>query len=138
MSDEPIYLNKSDALVTAAYEGDFELVKQLVAKGVDVNVTNEEGETAIIVAAQHGYSATIEFLLSHGANVNAKDNDGDTALDVAKYYDCEDTVELLQSAGSEGADGPSAKERGMDAYYEACRDANAVKGLTRLMDNDKP
>jgi len=127
MSNTPLYINDPDALVTAAYEGEYELVCSLVADGANPNVTNENGETAIIVAAESGYDAIIEYLLSHGADINAKDNDGDTALDIAKYNNCMRTVDLLISRGGISSMGSSAKERMMDAYYEDCEKANAVK-----------
>ncbi len=138
MTELPLYFDDPDALVTAAYEGEYELVKRLVAKGADVNVTNENGETAVIVAAESGYDAIIEFLITHKANVNIKDNDGDTALDIAKYHGNKSTVNLLLSVGAECSNGPSAKERMMDEYYDACEHANAVKRLNKLIDDNKP
>lgn len=99
MSETPVYMNDIDALVTAAYEGKYELVCSLIADGANPNVINEYGEIAIIVAAENGYDIIIEHLLSHGADINAKDNDGDTALDIAKYHNFDNTIELLISRG---------------------------------------
>ena len=82
-----------------------------------------------MVAAEHGYDAIIGYLLDSGANINAVDKNGDTALDIAKYHERTDTIELLLLRGGIGAEGPSAKERMMDSYYEACDHANAVKKL---------
>lgn len=119
MSDKPLYINEPDALVTAAYEGEFHLVRSLVVAGADPNMTNEYGETAVMVAAEHGYDAIVEFLLNQGTNINAKNRDGDTALDIAKYHNCKDTVELPRSRGALGTEGPSAKEQMMSAYNDA-------------------
>jgi len=127
MSDIPLYINDPDALVTAAYEGEFDLVRTLIAAGADPNVTNEHGDTAVMLAAEHAYNSIVEFLLDHGTNINAKDHDGDTALDIARYHNCKSTIALLLSRGGQGADGPSTKERMMDAFYDACEQVDAIK-----------
>jgi len=136
MTVEPQYINDLDALVTAAYEGEYELVKRLVVNGADINVTNEYGETAVIVAAESGYDSIIELLLAHKANINIKDKDGDTALDIAKYNGHARTVTLLLSSGAVGIEGACVKERMMDEYYDACDQANVVKKLNKII-NDK-
>jgi ankyrin repeat protein len=127
MTPEPPYINDPDALVTAAYEGELDLVRSLVLSGANPNVTNEHGDTGVMLAAEHGYDAIVEFLLDHGTEINTKDKGGDTALDIARYRECKSTVKLLISRGATGADGPSAKERMMDSFYEACKQANAIK-----------
>ena len=127
MSAQPPYINDPDALVTAAYEGELDLVRSLVSGGTNPNVTNERGDTALMLAAQHGFDGIVEFLLDHGAEINAKDQDGDTALDIARYHECKSMVALLLARGATGASGPSAKERMMDAFYLACERANAIK-----------
>ncbi len=91
-----------------------------------------------MVAAEHGYDAIIGYLLDSGANINAVDKNGDTALDIAKYHERTDTIELLLLRGGIGAEGPSAKERMMGSYYEACDHANAVKKLLSEIKKKKP
>ncbi|NIA28805.1 MAG: hypothetical protein GWP06_02690 [Actinobacteria bacterium] len=127
MNDEPLYINDPDALVTAAYEGEYGLVCSLINNGANPDVTNEYGETALMVASENGYDAIIEYLLDHGADINIKNKDGDTALDIAKYNNCRNTFALLLSHGAVGSVGPSAKERMMDAFYEDCERANSIK-----------
>ena len=127
MDDEPLYINDPDALVTAAYEGEYKLVCSLINDGSNPNVTNEYGETAIMVASESGYDAIIDYLLDHGADINIKNKDGDTALDIAKYNNCGNTAALLLSRGAVGSAGPSAKEHMMDAFYADCERANSIK-----------
>jgi ankyrin repeat protein len=135
MGDEPLKINDDeDALVTAVLRSEYELMCSLVKDGANINVTDEYGTTAIMVASESGYDEIIKYLLDHGANINLKDNDGDTALDIAKYHDYKSTVELLKSRGAVGTDGPSAKERMMDAYYDAC----SIKLAGRFKDKKKP
>ena len=130
MKHQPLYINDKDAIVTAAYEGDFELVGLLISREIDPNVTNEHGDTALMLAAENGFDHIVEFLLDHGCNINAKDNDGDTALDIARYHECHSTVKILLDRGGNGTDGPSAKERMMNAFYDDCEQANRIKFLT--------
>jgi ankyrin repeat protein len=57
-------------------------VKFLVESGMDVNATNDAGQTALHIAAQAS-DGIVKYLAEHGANLDAKDKQGRTALDVA-------------------------------------------------------
>jgi len=57
-------------------------VRFLVESGMDVNTTNEAGQTALHIAAQASDSI-VKYLAEHGANLDAKDKQNRTALDVA-------------------------------------------------------
>jgi len=66
----------------AATRGNTELIKQLLADGMDVDVTDKEGLTALYRAAHNDRKETVSLLLSKGANVNIRDKFGNTPLDV--------------------------------------------------------
>ena len=66
----------------AATRGNTKLIKQLLVDGMDVNVTDEEGLTALYRAAHNDQKETVSLLLSNGANVNIRDKFGNTPLDV--------------------------------------------------------
>ncbi|MDP7048019.1 MAG: ankyrin repeat domain-containing protein [Verrucomicrobiota bacterium] len=66
----------------AATRGNTELIKQLLADGMDVDVTDKEGLTALYRAAHNDRKETVSLLLSQGANVNIRDKFGNTPLDV--------------------------------------------------------
>ena len=137
MKDENGKFNEDqDDLVAASYDGNFDLVRSLIAEGADPNATNEYGETGVMVAAENGYDAIIEFLLDNGAKINAKDKDGDTALDIARYYGHQSTTDYLLERGATGDDGHSAKEKLANSYYDACDDVDAIKRLTNKI-NEK-
>ena len=54
MENGPLYIKDPDALVTAAYDGNYEIVKRLIEEGADPNVKDETGKTAVIAAADEG------------------------------------------------------------------------------------
>jgi len=67
----------------AASTNNTELLYNLVAKGVNVNASDEQQRTALHFAATKGYSEVVNLLLQHGADPNAKDIVGNTALHLA-------------------------------------------------------
>jgi len=71
-------------LVQAASEGHDAAVRQLIATGAPVNVTNERGETALMIAARNGDLGMLQALLSRGADASARDNQGRTVFDWAE------------------------------------------------------
>jgi ankyrin repeat protein len=129
MPEKPRYYNDYDAIVTAAYDGDFDTVLQLIQNGISPNIRNEAGETAIIVSAENGFDPIIELLLENGADINATDNDGDSALDIAKYHNNKSTITLLKKLNAKCKNELSTKEIQMNKYYDECENINAVKKI---------
>ena len=55
----------------AATAGNLTLVQTLIeAQGVKVDITNEQGETALCAAAREGHLPIVQYLVGKGANVN--------------------------------------------------------------------
>jgi len=48
------------------------MVKELIAKGANVNAADAGGWTPLILAAYHGQATTVESLIAAGADVNAR------------------------------------------------------------------
>ncbi|MGH8080421.1 MAG: ankyrin repeat domain-containing protein, partial [Lysobacter sp.] len=68
-------------LFDAARAGDVAVLKSLLARGVDVNLRDERGSTALILAAYYGKSDAVQALLDAGASPNLGDSArGNTAL----------------------------------------------------------
>ncbi len=83
-----------------------EQLKQVLASGVTVDVTDDDGETALMEAADKGNLSAVQLLLKHGAQVNRKDKDGKTALMHAADEGHTPVVQALLAAGAD----PSAKD----------------------------
>ena len=71
------------------------------ASGVDLDVTDKNGETALHWASGLGGANCVEILLKFGANINATDNNGFTALHDASRYGKPKCVEILLKYGAD-------------------------------------
>ncbi|PWU06632.1 MAG: hypothetical protein C5B51_11720 [Terriglobia bacterium] len=74
-----------------------EAIKLCLEAGLDINATDNRGQTALHGAALKGFDQVIRFLADHGAKLDVKDRRGFTALDAAEG-----------KAGGVGFDGASA------------------------------
>lgn len=93
------YVSGEENLIIAAERGNLLTVKELIAKGVDVNARMpDNGGTALILASQNGHIEIVKELLAKGADVNAKTNDGKTALTQAARNGHSEIVQLLREA----------------------------------------
>lgn len=72
------------------------LIGQLVLRGTNVNIQDNNGMTALMHATANNYHDMVKALLKYSANPYLKDVDGNTALDIAEYKDNEKIIELLQ------------------------------------------
>ena len=43
-----------------------------VELGIDVNVANADGDTALHAVARRGYNSVVEYLVAHGAQIDVK------------------------------------------------------------------
>merc|ERR1719440_574670 len=58
------------SLLQLAEEDDTEAVKLALAKGLDPNLQDERGTTALLVSIRNGFTDTVEALLAGRADVN--------------------------------------------------------------------
>jgi uncharacterized protein len=68
----------------------------LLNYGADVNMKDNQGETALMIAVKTSNTATAKALLQRGADMNLSNNDNKTALDIAKSNNDEIILSLLK------------------------------------------
>ena len=74
-----------------------ELARTIVEQGVDVNATDENGNTALHDAVRRGFGTVIELLAARGADLDIANAEGQTALALAE----------IPSPPREGNDSPA-------------------------------
>jgi len=109
-------------LMDAATKGDLARVRDLLAKGADVNAMGRSGLTALMAAAN---AAVAEALIAKGADVNVKGPTGLTALTHAISWNRIDVAQVLLARGAD----PNAK--GISGS-QVLRDA-AVRGQATVV-----
>jgi hypothetical protein len=87
-ADVAMLLEQAEALgrrlLQAATEGHDMVVRQVLALGAPVNVSDERGTTALMIAARNGDLGMIQALLSRGADASARDTEGRTVFEWAE------------------------------------------------------
>ena len=64
----------------AAKKGNKKKIKSLLISGIDPNMQNKKGQTALHLASDEGHLEVIKFLIEKGTNIEAQDEEGRTAL----------------------------------------------------------
>lgn len=82
----------------AAITGDVVLIKKYLKKGISIDVTDEDGDTALIIASSYGYLNVVDLLIKKGANVNFQNDKGRTAVMTASSKGEIATLDLLIKA----------------------------------------
>ena len=84
---------------TAIMSDKLEIVKQHIAAGADINMTDQmSGSTPLISAATFGKISIVKALIDAKADLNIKNNDGAAALHVAAFFCQVEIVQLLIDA----------------------------------------
>jgi hypothetical protein len=100
--DEVRFIGGRTPLFFAAMHYNREMSDALVAKGADINATDESGSTPLMWAAANEAAdpALVERYLALGAHPNVKNKLGETALKWAMRRGYTPVVELLKKAGA--------------------------------------
>jgi ankyrin repeat protein len=89
------------ALVLAADNADYDMVKTLLDGGANVQATASNGCSALMQASLQGSKEIVKLLLDHGAEIDARDNRGEYALLKAVNQRWFSIVELLLERGAD-------------------------------------
>ncbi|MGA9334923.1 MAG: ankyrin repeat domain-containing protein [Rudaea sp.] len=87
-------------LVAAAASGDVSAVDKLLALGLPLDATDDQGATALIRAAGQGHAELVEYLTGRGADTSIAARAGATALVAAVSARHTDVVEILITHGA--------------------------------------
>jgi ankyrin repeat protein len=84
-------------MLQVAAKGDNARIKELLDKGVNVNMRGADRNTPIMEATYAGHLDTVKLLLDHGADLSAKKNDGATP---AALTPNKDIIELFKKVSA--------------------------------------
>ena len=80
------------------------VVQTLLANQANIDMQDNNGNTALIHAAMHGHDNVVQTLLTNRANINAQDNNGNTALIHAAMSEYDNVVKTLLHNGAKYID----------------------------------
>jgi len=87
-----------------------EMVALLLQNGADVNLTRQDGTTALMLAASRGHVETVRLLLEAGADIHMRSEAGKTAVALAVEMKRTEVVKLLEGAGAKLPAQPAGPE----------------------------
>lgn len=69
----------ADQVFDRARQGDAEMLRRLLEKGLPANLRNHKGDTWLMLASYHGHLEAVRVLLHHGADPGRRDVRGAVA-----------------------------------------------------------
>ncbi|CAL4087961.1 unnamed protein product, partial [Meganyctiphanes norvegica] len=88
-------------LHAAAQSGDVAKIKEVVARGVDINARNQDGKTALLLASRYGQLEAIRTLVQLGANLQTRGDGGNPPIYEAALYGQADAANVLLLLGAD-------------------------------------
>jgi glutaminase len=101
-SEHEVQISKNLLHCWAAYQGDLDEIKRLVASDVDLNMSDYDGRTALHLAAAENHAHVVSYLVRKNVDLNAKDRWGNTPLSAAYRANHKEVVEILKKYGARG------------------------------------
>jgi len=119
-------------LILASRTGYSDKVLQLIRRGDNPDVAQDDGTTPLIAASEAGSEEIVKYLITAGARPNIQASDGRTALMAAAYVRSTAVAKLLLEAG---ADANLFDRDGVTALFLSARSGNS--DLTNLLLEEK-
>jgi ankyrin repeat protein len=128
------YTEDQKCLITAAREGQLEVVKDLMKSGVDIDCELKYGSSALMIAASRGHEEIVRLMASAGAKVNRRNKFGISPLSEAAERGHH---RVLRTLVEFGADVNMLHNNGGTAILAAAvrRDLKTLKVLLELRAN---
>lgn len=114
----------------AAFVCDFARVRDLLARGADPNVRDEDQRTPLHQAVLGNSAGLVGLLIESGADVNAKDDQGFTALHFAAQEYAPVIARILVG---KGADVEARDEDGASVLWRAVASARGRDEIVRFL-----
>ncbi|CAG5135918.1 unnamed protein product [Candidula unifasciata] len=105
-------------------------IKEIVAKGGDLEARDALGATMLHVAAANGYMEVAEFLLDHHVSVDSRDNESWQPIHAAAYWGQLEILELLVQNGAD----LDAKTKNGETPFDLSEDPEIKQRILDLKD----
>jgi hypothetical protein len=122
------------ALLVSAGKGELDMIRRAIEIGIDVDIQDKRGWSALMVAAQMKQPLAAQLLIELGADVNLATERGQTALMTALGSGDDVTARLLLE---KGADLSAQRVDGFTCLMAAAQGGN-LEIATRLLDGGEP
>ncbi len=119
------------ALMSAAYNGRKDFIRDFVRLGADLEIRNASGMTALLWAARSRRADGLLVLIELGADMDVVDNSGNTAMIHAAFAD---SVPVLEFLAEHGVDLNQSNPAGQTPLIIAA-DRGSLRTLQHLLDN---
>ena len=94
------FRESANDVISAAKSGDVGEVERLIRSGVDINIRDNGGNTALILASYYDHIEVVKLLIEAGVDLNIRDDESSTALILASYQNNIEVVKLLTEGGA--------------------------------------
>lgn len=81
--------------------GSFDMVNFLIEKGIDADIINDDGNTALLIATKRNDHRIITLLINHGVDINKRNKENNNAIEIAIIYHNCLAVKCLLDNGAE-------------------------------------
>ena len=120
MTKQEEMLENTHKIFSYVRNAEYDGVDAMLDEGVDVNATDDNGNTPLLVAAQQGLKKIAKLLLRRGANINQTNLAGNTVLHYCFAYSFESLGDYFIK---KGADDSVANAEGLTCYEGLSQDS---------------